>query len=78
MRQPGSVRSNTCARNVRVCFYVMLGETDEWAHGRRYDLYLDAARRNDRFIRQFWETAQALPDGRRHDGPAACDRPWPR
>ena len=23
--------------------YVMLGETDEWAHGRRYDLYLDSA-----------------------------------
>lgn len=43
-------------------FYVMLGETDEWAHGRRYDVYLDAARRNDRFIRQLWETAQALPE----------------
>jgi hypothetical protein len=43
-------------------FYVMLGETDEWAHGRRYDLYLDAARRNDRFIRQLWETAQSLPE----------------
>jgi hypothetical protein len=43
-------------------FYVMMGETDEWAHGRRYDLYLDAARRNDRFIRRLWETAQALPE----------------
>ncbi len=42
--------------------YVMLGETDEWAHGRRYDLYLDAARRNDRFIRQLWEAAQAMPE----------------
>lgn len=41
--------------------YVMLGETDEWAHGRRYDLYLDAAWRNDRFIRRLWETAQSLP-----------------
>ncbi len=41
--------------------YVMLGETDEWAHGRRYDLYLDSARRNDRFIRTLWETAQSLP-----------------
>ena len=40
--------------------YVMLGETDEWAHGRRYDLYLDAAWRNDRFIRRLWETAQSL------------------
>jgi hypothetical protein len=41
--------------------YVMLGETDEWAHGRKYGLYLDAAWRNDRFIRQLWETAQSLP-----------------
>ena len=42
--------------------YVMLGETDEWAHERRYDLYLDAALRNDRFVRQLWETAQSLPE----------------
>jgi len=42
--------------------YVMLGETDEWAHGRRYDLYLDSAYRNDRFIRQLWETAQRMPE----------------
>jgi hypothetical protein len=42
--------------------YVMLGETDEWAHGRRYDLYLDAAERNDRFVRRLWETAQAMPE----------------
>jgi Type I phosphodiesterase / nucleotide pyrophosphatase len=47
-------------RHPRV-LYVMLGETDEWAHGRRYDLYLDAAQRNDRFIRKLWEAAQAIP-----------------
>jgi len=41
--------------------YVMLDETDEWAHGRRYDLYLDAAHRSDRFLRRLWETAQSLP-----------------
>ena len=41
--------------------YVMLGDTDEWAHERRYDLYLDAAWRSDRFIRTLWETAQSLP-----------------
>jgi hypothetical protein len=40
---------------------VLLGETDEWAHERRYDLYLDAARRSDRFIQLLWETAQSLP-----------------
>src|SRR3954468_7688973 len=42
--------------------YVMLGETDEWAHGRRYDLYLDSAWRDDRFIRRLWETAQSMPE----------------
>ena len=42
--------------------YVMLGETDEWAHQRRYDLYLDAAYRNDRFVRRLWDTAQSMPE----------------
>ncbi len=43
---------------------VLLGETDEWAHERRYDLYLDAARRSDRFIQLLWETAQSMPEYR--------------
>ena len=42
--------------------YVMLGETDEWAHERRYDLYLDAMWRGDRFVRRLWEAAQAMPE----------------
>jgi Type I phosphodiesterase / nucleotide pyrophosphatase len=42
--------------------YVMLGETDEWAHGRRYGLYLDAAQRDDRIIRDLWDAAQAMPE----------------
>lgn len=41
--------------------YVMLGETDEWAHGRRYDLYLDAAQRSDRFLQTLWDTVQSMP-----------------
>jgi hypothetical protein len=48
------------ARQPRV-LYVMLGETDEWAHGGRYDLYLDAARRGDRFLERLWAQLQALP-----------------
>lgn len=44
--------------------YVGLGETDEWAHGRRYDLYLDAARRSDRFLAEFWHTLQSMPEYR--------------
>ncbi len=41
--------------------YIMLGEGDEWAHEGRYDLYLDAAQRADRFIERIWRTAQSLP-----------------
>jgi hypothetical protein len=41
--------------------YVMLGDTDEWAHERRYDLYLEAAARGDRFLRTLWETVQSMP-----------------
>ena len=42
--------------------YVMLGEGDEWAHRGRYDLYLDATQRADRFVRRIWETLQSLPE----------------
>jgi hypothetical protein len=42
--------------------YIMLGEGDEWAHEGRYDLYLDAAQRADRFIERIWRTAQSLPE----------------
>jgi hypothetical protein len=42
--------------------YVMLGEGDEWAHAGRYDLYLDATSRADRFIRRVWDTLQSLPE----------------
>ena len=42
--------------------YIMLGEGDEWAHAGRYDLYLDAAWRSDRFIQRVWNTLQSMPD----------------
>ena len=41
--------------------YVSFGETDDWAHLRRYDLYLDSARRTDEYIRQIWQLLQSLP-----------------
>lgn len=40
--------------------YVALGETDDWAHTGRYDLYLDSAKGNDDFIRRLWEQAQSM------------------
>lgn len=42
--------------------YIMLGEGDEWAHEGRYDLYLDATHRADRFIERIWTTLQSLPE----------------
>lgn len=42
--------------------FIGFGETDEWAHYRRYDLYLDAANRNDAFLKQLWETLQSMPE----------------
>jgi len=44
--------------------FVGYGETDEWAHSRRYDLYLASARQVDRFIAELWETMQAMPEYR--------------
>jgi hypothetical protein len=41
--------------------YLALIETDAWAHGDRYDRYLDAARNADTFIRDLWETLQRHP-----------------
>jgi hypothetical protein len=41
--------------------YVLLGDTDEWAHERRYDLYLDLIYKSDRFIRALWDQAQSMP-----------------
>ncbi len=41
--------------------YIALGETDEWAHGRRYDLYLDAAHKADKFLADLWADLQRDP-----------------
>ena len=40
--------------------YVAFGETDDWAHAGRYDLYLDSARTTDDFIRRLWEQVQTM------------------
>ena len=42
--------------------YIAFGETDEWAHYRRYDCYLDAANKNDAFLKTLWETLQSTPE----------------
>lgn len=52
------------ARHRPRVLYIGLGETDEWAHGKRYDLYLDAARNADRYLSQLWHTLQSLSEYR--------------
>jgi hypothetical protein len=44
--------------------WVTLGETDEWAHERRYDRYLQSARGTDQCLQTVWETLQSLPEYR--------------
>jgi len=44
--------------------FVGYGETDNWAHSGRYDLVLESAHRVDEFVRQLWQTMQAMPQYR--------------
>jgi hypothetical protein len=44
--------------------FVGYGETDNWAHQGRYDLVLESAHGFDYFVRQLWETMQAMPEYR--------------
>jgi hypothetical protein len=44
--------------------FIGLGETDEWAHGRRYDLYLQAAHQADGFLRDLWSSIQEMQEYR--------------
>lgn len=41
-------------------FYLALGETDDWAHERRYDRVLAAAGLFDDTLRRLWETIQSI------------------
>lgn len=44
--------------------YIGMGETDEWAHARRYDLYLESAQRCDRYLSELWDWLQSQPEYR--------------
>lgn len=51
----------TLRRSRPTMLYIAYGETDDFAHDGRYDQYLLAAQRTDRFLRELWETLQADP-----------------
>jgi hypothetical protein len=40
--------------------FLSLGETDEWAHEGKYDLYLKAAHRFDQYLKELWEAVQSM------------------
>ena len=44
--------------------FVGFGETDEWAHAGRYDLYLNAAHHVDAFVQRLWDTVQSMREYR--------------
>jgi hypothetical protein len=41
--------------------YISYGETDDWAHGGKYDQYLWSAKQTDQYLREIWETIQSDP-----------------
>lgn len=41
--------------------YLAFGETDDWAHDGRYDLYLKAAQGFDRMVGELWSFCQSHP-----------------
>lgn len=41
--------------------FIGYGDTDEWAHAGRYQLYLDAARSTDAYLQELWNLLQSDP-----------------
>ena len=44
--------------------FVGFGETDDWGHSGRYDLVLKSVHHVDAFVRELWQTMQAIPQYR--------------
>jgi len=44
--------------------YLALGETDDWAHGGRYDRVLETYARSDQYLKELWTWLQADPEYR--------------
>ena len=58
-----AVLDHVRTKKPRVLF-VGYGETDEWAHSRKYDLVLQSAHNVDSFIAELWSVMQAMPEYR--------------
>jgi hypothetical protein len=44
--------------------YIAFGETDDWAHQRRYDRYLDTIHVFDRYLKRLWALLQSMDEYR--------------
>jgi len=44
--------------------FIGLGETDDWAHMGAYPEYLNAAHRDDAYLRELWTQLQSMPEYR--------------
>ncbi len=44
--------------------YIALGETDDWAHAKRYDRYLETAHYFDECVGRLWHAIQEMPEYR--------------
>jgi hypothetical protein len=44
--------------------YIAFGETDDWAHQRRYDRYLDYIHVFDRYLKRLWALLQSMDEYR--------------
>jgi hypothetical protein len=44
--------------------YLSLGDTDEWAHASRYDLYLQSVHRVDDYAQELWNALQSMDEYR--------------
>jgi hypothetical protein len=42
--------------------FIGLGETDDWAHMGAYPEYLNAAHRDDEYLRELWTLVQSMPE----------------
>lgn len=41
--------------------YIAYGETDDWAHGNKYDQYIWSAKQTDAYIKEVWDFIQSDP-----------------
>lgn len=59
------VLRTTIDRDMPRVLFIGYGETDEWAHANRYDLYLRSAQQVDRYLAELWARVQS--DARTRD-----------